>query len=73
MGIHEFGSHGVCRGVDVEVVEDGGFEVVGGEDDGGEGEGARSDEGDAGRVGVVLGEEVGFEAAEFEVVGVVWE
>lgn len=73
VGCDETGGEGVGVGVEVEVVEDGGGEVAGGEYDGGEWKRAGADEGETAGGGGVRAEEVGFEAGEGEVVGVVRE
>lgn len=77
IGRNEAGSHGIGGRVDVIVVESGGGEVVSGQDNGSEGEGAGADEGDpgGGRLGRsrVLGEDGELKVAELEVVGKVRE
>lgn len=66
--------HGIGLWVDVIVVEGGGGEVIGGQDDGSERERTRADEGYGGRdASAVLGEDGELKEAELEVVGVVRE
>lgn len=70
IGRNEAGSHGIGGRVDVVVVESGGGEVVSGQDNGSEGEGAGADEGDpGGGCSTVLGEDGELKVAELEVVG----